>query len=193
MNRKDPARRLPRLGDEQLPEVRVLEDEDDLVGVVVSGDFMALEYSDLTLRESRVAGAAPLTGSHLLRATVVDCVITDCDLSGAVLGDCRFERVEFQHCRLSGVQAQGSRFSDVAMLDCKIDGGNFRMTVWERGELQDSNLVDSDFYGARLPGSRIQGCDLSNADFSKCDLAGSHLQRSRLEGIRGADFLRASP
>jgi uncharacterized protein YjbI with pentapeptide repeats len=189
MNRKDLARRLPHLGDEQLAEVRFLDDEDDLLGVVVVGDFMALECSDLALRESRLAGAA-FTGSHLLRATFVDCVITDCDLSGAVLADCRFVRVEFQHCRLSGVQAQGSRFSDVAMIDCKIDGGNFRMTSWERGELQDSNLVDSDFYGARLPGSRIQGCDLSNVEFSKCDLAGSRLQRSRLEGIRGADFLR---
>ena len=86
-----------------------------------------------------------MTGSRLLRATFIDCMVADSDLSGAVLEECRFERVEFQHCRLSGVQAQGIRFSDVAMLDCKIDGGNFRMTVWERGELRDSNLVECDF------------------------------------------------
>lgn len=189
MNRRDPIRRVPRLGDGELEARRSLEDEDDLVGVVLAGDFTATEYSALTLRESRITGAA-FTGSHLLRATFVDCVVADSDLSGAVLEGCRFERVEFQHCRLSGVQAQGSHFVDVAILDCKIDGGNFRMTVWERGELRDSNFVDSDFYGARLPASRIHGCDLSNVEFSKCDLAGSQLQRSRLEGVRGGDSLR---
>ncbi|MBO0731144.1 MAG: pentapeptide repeat-containing protein, partial [Acidimicrobiaceae bacterium] len=146
-------------------------------------------YSALTLRECRIAGAA-FTGSCLVRATIVDCVITEAELSGAVLEDCRFERVEFQRCRMSGVQAQGSRFRDVALLDCKVDDGNFRMTDWEWGEMRDSNLVDSDFYGSRLPASRIHGCDLSNVEFSKCDLAGSHLQRSRLDGIRGGDSLR---
>lgn len=144
MNRKDPLRRLPRLGDEELTEVSSLDDEDDLTGVVVTGDFTEADFSDLTVREPRVS-AATLTGSRLLRATFIDCMVADSDLSEAVLEECRFERVEFQHCRLSGVQAQGSRFSDVAMLDCKIDGGNFRMTVWERGELRDSNLVECDF------------------------------------------------
>lgn len=188
VKRNDLVRRLPRLREEDLTVLGSLRDEDDLLGAVVTGDFAAGEYALVTLRECRLVGAA-LTGSRLLRATLIDCVVVDSDLSGATLEDCQFDRVEFQHCRLSGVQAQGSRFVDVAMLECKIDGGNFRMTVWERGELRDSNLADSDFYGARLPASRVHGCDLSNVEFSKCDLSGSRLQGSHLEGIRGGDSL----
>jgi uncharacterized protein YjbI with pentapeptide repeats len=168
-----------------------LQDQDDLVGGVISGDFSCVDCSALTLRECRVAGAA-LTGSRLPRATFIDCVLSDSDLSGAALQECRFERVEFRHCRLSGAQVQGGHFSDVAMLECKVDGANFRMTVWERSELTDSNLLDSDFYGSRLPAIRIHGCDLSNVDFSKCDLEASHLQRSRLDGIRGGESLRGA-
>ena len=184
------ARRPPRLPDEASSSLDALADEDDVIGAMVSGDFIGAELSLLTLRECRLSSAA-FTGSRLVRATLIDCLITDCDLSGTIWEDCSFERVEFRHCRLSGIQAQGSRFADVAMTDCRIDGGNFRMTVWERCELHDSNLVDSDFYGARLPASRIHGCDLSDVEFSKSDLAGSQLQRSRLDGIRGGDSLRS--
>jgi uncharacterized protein YjbI with pentapeptide repeats len=189
MIRKDPGRRPPRVNEEALTRVHSLTNDDDLLGVVVSGDFTAEEYPLLTMRQCRVDGAT-LTGTHLVRGTFVDCIFVDSELSGAILTDCRFERVEFRRCRLSGVQAQGSHFKDVGMLDCKADGTNFRMTVWERGELRDSNLVDSDFYAARLPGSRIHGCNLTRVEFSKCDLSGSHLQRSRLEDLRGGDSLR---
>jgi uncharacterized protein YjbI with pentapeptide repeats len=189
MKRNGQLRRLPRLREEDLTVAASLGEENDLLGAVVTGDFPAAEYALVTLRECRLVGVK-LIGSRLPRATIIDCVVVDSDLSGAALEDCEFERVEFQHCRLSGVQAQGSRFVDVAMLDCKIDGGNFRMTVWERGELRDSNFADSDFYAARLPASRVHGCDLSNVEFSKCDLSGSRLHGSHLEGIRGGDSLR---
>ena len=189
MSQTDRARRLPRLMDRDLPAHDSLEDEDDLSGVQLSGNFAMAEYEAVALSECRVVGAA-FTGSSLLRASLVDCVITDSDLSGAILEDCHFDRVEFRHCRLSGVQAQGSRLRDVAVLDCKADGGNFRMTVWERSELLDSNLAESDFYGARLPSSRIEGCDLSGVEFSKCDLNGARLHRSTLDGIRGGEALR---
>jgi uncharacterized protein YjbI with pentapeptide repeats len=188
---KNLVRRVPRLADDDLTVVRSLEDEDDLVGAMIAGDFSGLDCSALTLRECRFAGAT-LTGSRLARATLIDCVVADSDLSGTDLRECKFERTEFRHCRLSGVQAQAGRFNDVAILDCKIDGANFRMTVWERSELRDSNFVDSDFYGARLPAIRIHGCDLANVDFSKCDLVAGHLQRSRLDGIRGGDSLRGA-
>jgi uncharacterized protein YjbI with pentapeptide repeats len=187
--RNDPVRRPPRLDEDTLTVLGSFGDEDDLLGVEVSGDFAGAEYALLTLRESRIAGVV-LTGSRLLRATFVDCVVADSDLSGAVFDDCRFDRVEFRHSRLSGMQAHGSRFVDVALLDCKADGANFRMTGWERAELRDTCLAESDFYGAKLRASRIHGCDLTQVELSKCDLTGSQLQRSQLDGIRGADSLR---
>ena len=189
MSQKDGERRRPRLDEEALTAWTELVDEDDLVDTALSGDFVGAEISLVAVRQSRVEGAA-FTGARLIRAAFVDCVIVDSEWSGATLEDCRFERVEFRRCRMSGVQAHGSRFADVALLDCKADQGNFRMTSWERGELRDSHLVDSDFYGARMPGSRLHGCDLTNVDLSKCDLSGSRLQGSCLDGIRGGEGLR---
>jgi uncharacterized protein YjbI with pentapeptide repeats len=182
-------RRPPRVADEELPDQWELADEDDLLGVALTCDFAGGEYSDIVLRECRVA-TARFTGSRFVRAGLFDCVVGDSDFSGATWEHCHFERVEFRHCRLSGLQAQSSQFKDVGFIDCKIDGGNFRMTTWERGELLDSHLVESDFYGARLPASRIRGCDLTNTELSKCDLTGSYLHGSRLDGIRGGDSLR---
>ena len=186
---KDAIRRMPRLAADELALCRALADEDDLTGMEITGEFSDTEYTVLTVRESRLINAR-FTASTFTRTDLIDCVLLDCDFSGATWEHCQFERVEFRHCRMSGIQAPSNRFHDVAMIDCKLDGANFRMSVWERGELRDSHLVDADFYGARLPSSRIQGCDLSNVEFSKCDLTGSQLQRSRLDGIRGGDALR---
>ena len=187
--RIEEGRRPPRVGTESSETVKSLRDEDELEGVTLSGEFVGAELSLVALRQSRVVGAS-FTGCSLRRARFVDCVVEDSEFSGVVLEDCQFERVEFRRCRMSAFQAPGSRFTDVGVLDCKLDRANFRMAVWERGEITDVNLADSDFYGAKMAGSHIHGCDLSNVDFSKCDLWRSHLQRSRLDGIRGGDALR---
>jgi len=189
VNRKDVARRGPRIDEEGLTAWHTLADEDDLTDVALTGDFSTAELSLVTLQQSRVDGAA-FTGTRLVRAIFVDCVIADAEWSAAVLEDCRFERVEFRRCRMAGLQGAGSRFTDVAFLDCKVDGANLRMTQWEAGEFRDSSLRQSDFYGAVMPSTRMTGCDLTDVDFSKADLVGSHLQGSRLDGVRGGDALR---
>ena len=130
MSEKDLGRRHPRLDEDALTAWGELPDEDDLVDAVLSGDFVGAEFSLVAVRQSRVEGAA-FTGARLIRASFVDCVIVDSEWSRATLENCRFERVEFRRCRMSGVQAHGSRFADVALLDCKADEGNFRMTEWE--------------------------------------------------------------
>ncbi len=188
VSRQTLGRRVPRIDHERLTDCGALEDEADVADAVLRGDFSALEYSLVALRQCRVAGVT-FTGTRLARGSFVDCVVVDSDLSGAVLDDCRLERVEFRRCRLSGLQAQGNRFTDVGFFDSKIDGGNFRATVWERAEFWDSTLVESDFYGARLPGARLHGCNLAHVELSKCDLKGSRLQRSQLTGIRGGASL----
>jgi uncharacterized protein YjbI with pentapeptide repeats len=189
MKSKDTSRRVPRIDDKALTTWSTLEDEDELVDVVLDGDFSGVDLSHIALQQARLGGVT-FTGTRLVRTTFIDCVIFDSEFSGAVFEECRFERVEFRRCRMSGLQAQGSRFTDVAMVDCKLDGANFRMTAWERAELRDCNLADADFYSAQLPGSIVQGCDLTNVELSKCGLAGSRLHGSRFEAVRGADALR---
>jgi len=189
MSRNREERRRPRLDEGLASEVSELDDEADVMDAVVRGDFGGFEFDLVSLRQCRVDGAMFL-GTRLLRASLVDCVVDDCHLSGAVLEDCQLERVEFRRCRVSGIQAPRSRFTDVAFVDCKADAASFRMTTWERAEFRDCNLADGDFYGAKLPGSRFEGCDLVNADLSKADLTGSRFQRSNLTDVRGGESLR---
>ena len=189
MSKNDEGRRLPRLDDAFPTEVTELDDEADVMDAVVRGDFGGSELDLVSLRQCRLDGAMFL-GTRLLRASLVDCVIDDCHLSGALFEDCQLERVEFRRCRISGIQAPRTRFTDVAFIDCKADAASFRMTTWERAEFRDCNLADADFYGAKLPGSRFEGCDLVKTDLSKADLAGSRFQRSNLTDVRGGESLR---
>jgi uncharacterized protein YjbI with pentapeptide repeats len=189
VTKTDEERRHPRLDDELAAEVAELDDEADVMDAVVRGDFGGSELELVSLRQCRIEGAMFL-GTRLLRASVVDCVIDDCHLSGALLEECQLERVEFRRCRISGIQAPWSRFTDVAFVDCKADAASFRMTTWDRAEFRDCNLADSDFYGAKLPGSRFERCDLVKADLSNADLTGSRFQRSNLTDVRGGESLR---
>lgn len=179
----------PRVDDDLVATYDAVDDEAELAEAMVRGDFGGSELYLVAFRQCRIEGAT-FTGSRFVRPTFVDCVVVDSDLSGVVLEDGRLERVEFDRCRLSGLQAPKTQFTDVAFLDCKADAASFRMTVWERAEFRDCNLVDSDFYGAKLPKSRIQGCDLAQADLTKADLTGSRLHRSNLADVRGGEALR---
>jgi uncharacterized protein YjbI with pentapeptide repeats len=189
MSEKDSERRTPRLDDDLPVEIAELDDEVEFMDAIVRGDFGGSELHLIGLRQCRVENAT-LIGARLIRATFVDCVIVDSDLSGALLEACRLERVELHRCRISGIQTPKSQLTDVAFLDCKGDAASFRMTTWERAEFRDCNLVESDFYSAKLPGSRFHGCDLGKADLSKADLKGTRMQRSNVTDVRGGESLR---
>lgn len=183
-----PSRSSPQLT-EQLEEVDVLDNYVDLTDARVVGDFSSCELEEPQFRGCRIEHSQ-LTGSTLHHGRLVDCVISDSDLSGAVLQECSLTRVEFRSCRLSGLQAPRDRFVDVGFFSSKMDGANFRMSIWERAELLDCDLADSDFYESTMPASRILRCDLSRVDFSKCNLGDSRLLGSTLDDIRGAGTLR---
>jgi len=189
MSSKREARREPRVDEDLAAECTAIDDETDVTDATVRGDFSATDRYLVSVRQCRVEGAR-FTGSRLVRAAFVDCVIVDSDFSGVRLDDCRFERVELRRCRVSGLQATKSQFTDVALFDCKADAASFRMSVWERAEFRDCNLVESDFTGAKLPASRVEGCDLTKADLTKCDLTGTRLHRSNLTDVKGGDALR---
>jgi uncharacterized protein YjbI with pentapeptide repeats len=189
MSAKQERRREPRVDEQLATECSAIDDETDITDALVRGDFSATELYLVSIRQCRVEGAL-FTGSRLVRASFVDCVIVDSDLSGVRLEDCRLERVELRRCRVSGLQATRTQFADVALVDCKADAASFRMTVWERAEFRDCNLVESDFTGAKLPGTRLEGCDLAKADLTKADLTGTRLHRSNLADVRGGDALR---
>jgi uncharacterized protein YjbI with pentapeptide repeats len=179
------ARVPPRVSGNLTTRVPSLLAEAQFAEMAIVGDHSGVDAELIEAIACRFDGVQ-LTGSRLAR----DCMVTACDLSGAVFEDSSFRRVEFRGCRLSGVQAQHSLFKDVAFFDCKMDGANLKMTEWEAAELQNCALVDADFYEASLPGCRLEGCDLSGVQLSKADLTGVSLRGSVLERIQGAESLR---
>ena len=55
---------------------------------------------------------------------------------------------------------------------------------------EDTLLRGADFYQAKLPGVRFFDCDLSAVEFSKADIDGACLHGSRLDGLKGAAYLK---
>jgi uncharacterized protein YjbI with pentapeptide repeats len=184
-------RSTPKLA-ETLPET-TLEVRDDLevsdatiVGEVttVDDDADSVEFAGCRFVRTR------LTGLTLRRARFVDCVFDACELSGLTIEEARLNRVEFRDSRLLGLQAPDARGTDVAFVDCRIDAANFRMTTWERLELERCALVDADFLSAKLPNARLHACDLTRAQLAKADLRGASLRDSVVDDVQGADGLR---
>jgi uncharacterized protein YjbI with pentapeptide repeats len=182
-------RKSPNLADKQRSKVSELHGDVDLNDAAVSGDFSGCELIEPVFSECHFEQAM-FTGGILRYARFVDCVMTNSDLSGTTLEDCSMSRVEFRSCRAPGLQAPRARFIDVGFCDCKLEGANFRMTVWERAELSGCDLREADLYEANMRGSRILNSDLTQLEFSKALLAGSRLAGSSLDGIRGAGSLR---
>ena len=170
-------------------DITHLDGDIDLVEAALTGDFTGCELTRPDFRGCRF-DHAQLTGSVLEHARFVDCLFVDCDLSGVRLENCSMTRVELRSCRASGLQASNGRFSDVGIFDSKLDGANFRMSVWERAELSGCDLAESDFYAAKVPDSRIVHCDLHDVELSNCQLSGTVLNGSVLDGLRGGGSLR---
>src|SRR5262249_3803215 len=90
MSPKAEARREPRVDEDFAAECTSIDDETDITDATVRGDFSATELYLVSIRQCRVDNAL-FTGSRLVRASFVDCVIVDSDLSGVRLEDCRLE------------------------------------------------------------------------------------------------------
>jgi uncharacterized protein YjbI with pentapeptide repeats len=183
------GRTPPRVGLEPHNLIDQLGEDVEVSGVQVSGDFSRYELIEPVFVDCRLE-RVQLTGAKLRFARFVDCVISESDLSGAILEECSLTRVELRACRGSGMQAASGRFIDVGIIGCRMNGASFRVSSWERAELVDSDLTESDFYAAKMPASRITGCDFTRADLSRAHMAGSRLMGSNLGDTRVDDSLR---
>jgi len=167
--------------------------EDDLIWehVELTGDVEGSGASDVEIAESRLT-AARLTGVEVGRFRLVDCVVEDCDLSGAMLVDASLERVELVECRLTGAVLIGARLRDVSFTRCKLDGVALRNATGHRVRFEDCVLSAADLFGAKLTAARFYDCDLSGADVSEASLTGARFHGSRLDDLRGALGLRGA-
>ena len=131
-----------------------------------------------------------LTGAQLRGLALVDVLAVDCELSGALLHEAFFRRVELRNCRMTGVVLSQSSLSHVRFVDCKLDEANVRHAQADHVVMSDCSLVEADFYEAELSKSWLEGCDLRGSDFSGASVQGLRLGGSKLEGVDGAMSMR---
>ncbi|MVN78027.1 pentapeptide repeat-containing protein [Hymenobacter sp. HMF4947] len=125
----------------------------------------------------------------------------NCDLSGAALGNLRFEDCLFERCNLTTAKLTGTALQNVAFADCKLLGVPF-------GACQDMlfgvhfdqcQLRYAAFGGKRMAGTRFVQCSLDEADFTNADLTGAVFEHCDLTRtgfhnttLAGADFTTAT-
>ena len=182
----------PRIPRDLTREADACFDDDALwENVELTGSIEGSGASDVEIAESRLT-AARLTGVEVSRFRLVDCVVEDCDLSGAMLVESSLERVELVDCRLTGAVLIGARMRDVSFTRCKLDGVALRGATGHRARFDDCVLSAADLFGAKLTAARFYDCDLSGADVSEASLTGARFHGSRLDDLRGALGLRGA-
>lgn len=144
---------------------------------------------DVEMVRSRLTGVA-LTGAEFERLAIVDCVLENCELSGALLVDCTLVRVQFHNCRMSGLQAGGLAARDVVMSGCRIDGSNFGLSKLTGVQFDECDLKESDFGGAQMEKVEMFDCRLDGSEVSNAKVLSLALNGSSIEGLRGASSLR---
>jgi uncharacterized protein YjbI with pentapeptide repeats len=145
--------------------------------------------SDVEISCARLSNVT-LTGLELERWRLVDVELVECELSGTVLTEGRWERVVLRRCRLSGLVAAELRAMDTLVQDCKADGAWLRGSVLDRCELVDTDLSGADLYGAEVTRSIFRRCDLTQVDVSQSRFDQVSLHGSTVDRIKGADALR---
>jgi uncharacterized protein YjbI with pentapeptide repeats len=178
--------RIPRLL-ESSSNVR-LEDGAVLSECRIQGSFVDESAASVELQRCHVVDSL-FTSCRLPDLRLVDVLIENCDLSGAVLDAAILTRVQFSDCRLSAVDLSRGSLRDVHFIRCRLDTANLRMSDLERVSFDDVDLRGADFVGSKLPGARVFDCNLEGADFSKVSAGEARIHGSIVTDIRGANYL----
>jgi uncharacterized protein YjbI with pentapeptide repeats len=193
-----PARGKPRIADPQepvlAPSLREVEH-----AALAAGDaweeerVVGADLTASTAKSFRVMGCelvrVACTGARFELLALTDVVLTDCELSGAVLTKASLRRVELRNCRLSGVVLADAQLRDVRFISCKLDGANFRFSGATHVVFDDCSLPEADFSSAQLDAVAFDRCDLRGSEFASTSTTDTSLQGSTIDGLRGAGTL----
>lgn len=185
------VRQPPRLDEELAHRTGdALEDHDVLEEVRWEGGAPA-SASGVEILRSRLTGVR-FTGLELTKLRLVDVLLVDCELSGTVLAEARFERVVFIRCRMSGVVAVELHALDARFEECQMDQAWLRAAALDRCELVDCDLRGADLYDARVTRSAFRRCNLTAAEVSGSHFEAVSLHGSTVDRLKGADSLRGT-
>ena len=180
----------PRLAETLAPiDGASIEEGDVLEGVLWTGDGLEPSTREIQVVGSRLCGVR-LTGAEIEELTLLDTIVEDCELSGAVVSGWRCERVVFSDCRMTGIVAADMRARHVRFSNCQLDGAWLRSASFDHCELVDCDLTNADLYGARLVASRLVRCRLDGAELSGVEADELALHGSSLNGAKGIASLQ---
>ncbi len=172
-------------------ELDGLEDHDGWGERAIRGTAIGADAELVEIGRSTIAGVR-FTAAHLRRLELIDVILTDCDLSGAVLEELRLDRVAFVNCRLDGADLGGATLTDVRFTDCQMDDLGLRMVRAERLVVTGGTAQRVDLYRAWCNGSRWHDVDLTGAELSGAKLARARLQGSTIAEVRGGRALEGA-
>ncbi len=146
----------------------------------------------VSFAESRIQRAS-FSGLQLLRLSLDDVLVGDCDLSNTDWSQAGFRRVIVENCRLAGFKLNRARIQQTVFRDCQGKYMQFDEAAFKEVRFERCALIDVNFDGADLRGAVFIDCDLQGATFDKAklertDFRGANVESSRIkvEELRGA-------
>ncbi len=152
-----------------------------------SVDFSRTTLSRVTLRRAQLAEAT------MLRASAVDCDLTELGLGGALVEQLAWERVQAANLDIEGAKLSNARF-----VGCNLYGLRAARAVLVKCRFTDptpngaAELTRARFDGAVLIECDLRGANLFRADFSgalvvRCHFGGATLTGAIVDGARFVD------
>jgi uncharacterized protein YjbI with pentapeptide repeats len=173
--------------------------EDGSLDMLLEGELDNVKCTDMDATKSTVLAMdidtvvmekVGFLQAQLLRVTVRDAVMKQCDFSSASLTDGAFNRAEFITCRMTGVDFSKTSLHDVTFRGCKLDMANFRFADLRRVHFIDCTLVETDFLGATLYNVVFESCMLEKTVFDQAKCKQVDLRTSQLIEISGWGSLK---
>jgi uncharacterized protein YjbI with pentapeptide repeats len=192
-----PSRNLqmkpPRLPADLAPgRIKTLEDEGEYAAMLLADCDLGRQFAGNIVFDQVILRHTSLSRARLPKMKMSDARLEACDLSGALLQNARWYRVELVGCRLTGFQLSEFNGGYVLFKDCTMDSamftsGRFKASRFEnctmrRLLLEKMDLSGAIFAGCDLTDADLTGSALKGVDFRGSNLAGVHVEERQLQG-----------
>jgi uncharacterized protein YjbI with pentapeptide repeats len=169
---------------EELTTISADEFLGDLQSISLLGATLPGTSGPLALEGARIT-RADLSGSRLVRPSLVDVLLTGCNLANARWGGGALTRVTFQECQMTGFDVNSAALIDVQFLACKLSLSSFRFLSKAKVRFADCEMDGTDFQGVDLRGCRFERCILTGSLFHEAKAQGLDLRGSSITGLQG--------
>lgn len=163
-------------------------DAAELEGVSIDGGAIdSTTYPSLELVDCSLTGVT-FQGGGNSHVDLIDCVLTDCDLSRLRLGSTRGSRLV--GCKLAGTDFSASTVRNVRFERCTLRYTNFRMSTLQRVIFVDCQLDETDLFEAQLEDVDFDACQLNEVNVDRVEFTRVDLRGVTSLGLTGITNLR---